>query len=95
MEQLSKPVSYSEQRDNILARLRRIEGQVRGLQRMIENDRYCLDIVTQIVAVQSALNQVGINLLESHAKKCVAEALQHGDEHQVDELIAVIRRFIK
>lgn len=97
-------VSYADQKENLLARLRRIEGQVRGLQKMVESDRYCVDILTQIAAVQSAIQQVGLGILESHTRHCVKNALRHecdGAGHSdnkhdhVEELIAVMRRFLK
>lgn len=86
--------SSQSNRQDLLNRLRRIEGQVRGLQRMVEDDRYCLDILTQLAAVQAALKRVGWSLLEQHSRRCVADALQHGDQEKVDELLAVIKRFV-
>lgn len=87
---------YGEHREELLARLRRIEGQVRGLQRMIENDRYCIDILTQMSAVQAALNRVGLTILSGHTKSCVTAAARHGDEDaKIEELMAVIKRFIR
>ncbi|HUJ65264.1 MAG TPA: metal-sensitive transcriptional regulator [Acidimicrobiales bacterium] len=69
---------YSEEKDDYLKRLRRIEGQVRGLQRMIEEDRYCIDILTQVAAATKALHSVAVGLLESHIGHCVAEASAAG-----------------
>ncbi|MBA2427990.1 MAG: metal-sensitive transcriptional regulator, partial [Actinobacteria bacterium] len=65
---------YYENKEDLLARLKRIEGQMRGLQRMVEEDKYCIDILTQITAANKALNKVAIALLEDHMKHCVAEA---------------------
>jgi CsoR family transcriptional regulator, copper-sensing transcriptional repressor len=75
-------------------RLNRIEGQIRGIARMIEEDRYCVDILTQVAAVQSALDALARKLLEHHLHGCVAEAVASGDgERAIDEALAVIRKF--
>jgi len=75
-------------------RLRRIEGQIRGIGRMIDDDRYCVDILTQVSAVQSALDALARNLLEHHLHGCVAHAIASGDgAHAIDEALAVIRKF--
>jgi CsoR family transcriptional regulator, copper-sensing transcriptional repressor len=79
-------------------RLRRIEGQVRGLQRMVEEDAYCVDILTQVAAVQTALEQVAVNVLDAHVRHCVADAVAtDGDQadDKLDELMAAVRRFAK
>jgi CsoR family transcriptional regulator, copper-sensing transcriptional repressor len=79
-------------------RLRRIEGQVRGLQRMVEEDAYCIDILTQVAAVQTALEQVAVNVLDAHVRHCVADAVAcdgaQGEE-KLDELMAAVQRFAK
>jgi len=78
----------------LLKRLHRIEGQVRGVANMVEEDRYCVDILTQISAIRSALGALAMNLLESHTKGCVRSALRSGDgEAAVDELMTVVKRF--
>ncbi|MDA8062852.1 MAG: metal-sensitive transcriptional regulator [Actinomycetota bacterium] len=69
---------YSANKDQYLERLRRIEGQVRGLQRMVEEDRYCIDILTQVTAATKALHAVALGLLEAHIGTCVAEAAAAG-----------------
>jgi DNA-binding FrmR family transcriptional regulator len=75
-------------------RLNRIEGQVRGIARMIEEDRYCVDVLTQIAAVQSALDALARKLLEHHLHGCVAQAVRSGDgAPAIDEALAVIRKF--
>ena len=88
---------YADARDDLVMRLHRIEGQVRGLERMIEEDRYCIDILTQIAAVRTALEQVGAKLLEDHVTHCVAEALASGDPmvagDKSRELLAAVERF--
>ncbi len=80
-------------------RLRRIEGQVRGLQRMVDEDAYCVDILTQVAAVQTALEQVAVNVLDGHVRHCVADAVAGTDEGEaaakLDELMAAVRRFAK
>ncbi|WEG12133.1 metal-sensing transcriptional repressor [Pullulanibacillus sp. KACC 23026] len=84
------------EKDKLINRLKRVEGQVRGLQKMIEEDRYCIDVLVQISAIQAALKKVGFNLMERHTKSCVTKAIQegHGDHH-IDELMKVIQQFSK
>ncbi|MHB8494145.1 MAG: metal-sensitive transcriptional regulator [Casimicrobiaceae bacterium] len=78
----------------LVTRINRIEGQIRGIGRMIEEDRYCVDILTQVAAVQSALDALGLKLLEHHLHGCVANAIASGDgAHAIDEALAVIRKF--
>ncbi|MQR98417.1 metal-sensitive transcriptional regulator [Gluconobacter aidae] len=77
-------------------RVRRIEGQVGGVLNMIENDRYCVDILTQISAIKSALDGVSIQILSSHANGCVRRAVQEdGGEDAIDELLQVVRRMMR
>ena len=87
--------SYDADKEQILQRLRRIEGQVRGIAGMIEQDRYCVDILQQIASMQSAADAVAMILLQNHVKGCVAESLRHGDEERVDEVVGVIRKYLK
>ncbi|WP_067620579.1 metal-sensitive transcriptional regulator [Alicyclobacillus acidiphilus] len=89
--------SYAPKKQDLQRRLKRIEGQVRGIQKMIEEDRYCVDILVQIAAIKSAVHQVGLSILESHTRGCVADAISNhadGDE-KIDELMEVIRQFTK
>ena len=87
---------YSEDKDKVLARLRRIEGQVRGLQRMVEDDRYCIDVLTQVAAVKNALEAVSLTLLEEHMEHCVADAIESGDgAEKVKELSAAVHRLVR
>ncbi|RXZ43389.1 metal-sensitive transcriptional regulator [Crenobacter cavernae] len=80
-------------KDALLKRLSRIEGQVRGIGGMIESDRYCVDVLTQIAAAKSALDAVALQLLENHVKGCVTQAIVDGDAAaRIDELIAVVRK---
>jgi DNA-binding FrmR family transcriptional regulator len=81
---------YVGEKDALLRRLRRIGGQVRGVERMIEDERYCVEILDQIAAARTALEQVGIRLLENHARHCVG-----GGQAGVDELMAAVERFAK
>lgn len=80
-------------------RLRRIEGQVRGIQRMVEEDAYCVDVLTQVAAVQTALEQVAVQVLDAHVRHCVADAVAGDDEaaatERLDELMTAVRRFAK
>jgi DNA-binding FrmR family transcriptional regulator len=90
---------YAENKDKLLKRLARAEGQVRGIARMVEEDRYCIDILTQLAAVDTALESVALEILEDHVKHCVASALASGDETdaetKIDELVEAVRRFAK
>jgi len=83
-------------RDEVLRRLRRIEGQVRGLQRMVEEDRYCIDVLTQLAAIRAALAQVGVQVLDAHARGCLTTAVQSGQsEAAIDEFLDALERFMK
>lgn len=83
-------------KDKLLKRLSRVEGQVRGISRMVEEERYCVDILVQIAAARAALDKVGLEILRNHTKGCVSEAVRQGEgEHAVEELISVIEKFIK
>ena len=90
---------YSENKNKLLKRLARAEGQVRGIARMVEDDRYCIDILTQLAAVDTALESVALEILDDHVKHCVAGALASGDETdaeiKIEELLAAVRRFAK
>lgn len=77
---------YTSDKDAYIKRLRRVEGQVRGLQRMVENDEYCIDILTQVAAVTKALQAVSLGLLDDHLRHCVAEALAQGGEGADDKV---------
>lgn len=91
-EEGSRP-AVPPDKSRLLARLSRIDGQVRGVARMVEEDRYCLDVLTQLAAVKSALNQVSMQLLESHARGCVARAMRDGEgEAAIAELLTVLKR---
>ncbi|OLN22452.1 CsoR family transcriptional regulator [Domibacillus antri] len=80
---------------NLVTRLNRVEGQIRGIKGLIERDVYCDDIITQISATQAALNSVAKILLEGHVKSCVVERIQDGDHEVVDELLVTIQKLMK
>lgn len=80
---------------DLIRRMNRIEGQVRGIRGMMERDTYCDDVLNQISAVQAALNSVGKLLLEAHLKSCVIERLQEGDEEVIEELMVTMKKLMK
>jgi DNA-binding FrmR family transcriptional regulator len=90
---------YAENRDALIKRLHRIEGQVRGIERMLEEDRYCVDILTQVGAVSTALESFAFEILDDHVNHCVADALASGDKKEAQaktaELLAAVQRFAK
>ena len=89
---------YAARRDELQSRLRRIEGQVRGLQRMLDEDRYCIDVLTQISSTTRALQGVAVSLLDDHVRHCVRDAVEQGPEtadEKVDEALEVIHRLIR
>lgn len=89
---------YSLSKDDITKRLRRIEGQVRGVAQMVEDDRYCIEVLTQVSAITKALEAVAVGLLDEHLRHCVVEAARSGDDSErtlkIDEATAAIRRLI-
>jgi DNA-binding FrmR family transcriptional regulator len=86
---------YANDKDKLAARLGRIEGQVRGVSRMVAEDQYCIDILTQVSAIKAALDQVSLLLLEDHVKVCVVDAVRDGDAQKVDELLGAVARFAR
>jgi DNA-binding FrmR family transcriptional regulator len=86
---------YTASKDQLRRRLARIEGQVRGIERMVDEDRYCIDVLTQISAVQAALDKVALGLLDGHARMCVnhSEGAEHDDRTQ--ELMAAVGRLMR
>ena len=87
-------VGYQEDKEKLLKRLARIEGQVRGVSKMVEDERYCIDVLTQIGAVQAALDKVALGLLDDHTRHCVVEAEGGERVEKVDELMAALGRFV-
>jgi DNA-binding FrmR family transcriptional regulator len=87
---------YTATKDQLQTRLRRIEGQVRGIERMVDDDRYCIDVLTQISAVQAALDKVALGLLDGHVQHCMAEGTQEGKlEEMTTELMAAVGRLMR
>ena len=79
----------------LVSRLNRIEGQVRGIKKMLEEERYCVDILTQVSAVQSALNAFNKELLGEHIKTCVVNDIRQGNDEVVDELVSLLQKMMK
>lgn len=87
---------YAKHKQHVQRRLQKVEGQVRGLQKMVEEDRYCIDVLTQVSAVKSALESVALLLLADHTEHCVAEAIRAGDGGaKVKELNGAVERLVK
>jgi len=85
----------AEEKKALLVRLKRIEGQVRGIYNMVENDAYCADILTQAAAVNAAMNSFNKQLLSSHMRSCVVENIKNGNEEVIDELVALLQKLMK
>ncbi|GAB6138200.1 metal-sensitive transcriptional regulator [Halanaerobaculum tunisiense] len=90
--------SYQDQKEDLIGRLNRVEGQIRGLKRMIDEDKYCVDVLNQIAAVKGALNKVGMSVLEAHTKGCVTDTIvakeeQKETDDKIEELMDVIFKF--
>jgi DNA-binding FrmR family transcriptional regulator len=85
---------YVETKDGVLKRLRRVEGQVRGIQRMVEDERYCIDVLQQITAAQAALDKVALALVEEHSRHCVIGASDDDQEAKLEELMVALSRLM-
>lgn len=95
MEERKTHAACGREKDDLLKRLKRIEGQVRGIHKMIEEDRYCVDVIVQVSAVTAALNKVSLALLERHTKSCVTDAIHEGNgEESVRELMEVVKKML-
>jgi CsoR family transcriptional regulator, copper-sensing transcriptional repressor len=92
---VSEPRGYTATKDQLLKRLSRIEGQVRGVERMVADDRYCIDVVTQIGAIQAALDKVALGLLDDHVHHCVMGSAASVREERTDELMAAVGRMMR
>lgn len=90
-----KKVRTAEETRSLTNRLARIEGQIRGIRNMVESDAYCVDILTQVMAAQSALNSFNKLLLSSHIKTCVADSVKNGEGEKIDELVETIKKLMK
>ena len=86
---------YTDDKDAVLKRLRRIEGQVRGVERMVEEDRYCIDIVTQVTAIQAALDKVALEMLSEHAAHCVIGGEESKQGERTEELMGAVKRLLR
>jgi DNA-binding FrmR family transcriptional regulator len=86
---------YTATKDALLNRLRRVEGQVRGVQGMVQDDRYCIDVLTQISAIQAALDKVALGLLDDHVQHCVMGADAGGKAEMTDELMSAVARLMR
>lgn len=86
---------YQKDKEALLARLGRIEGQVRGVSRMVREDQYCIDVLAQINAIKAAIDQVGLLLLDDHIKTCVVDAAKHDQHELLDELVKAVGRFAR
>ena len=86
---------YTANKGALLKRLRRIEGQVRGVEGMVEDDRYCIDVVTQITAIQAALDKVALGLLEDHAGHCIIGGEPEKAEERTTELMGAVKRLLR
>jgi CsoR family transcriptional regulator, copper-sensing transcriptional repressor len=86
---------YTATKDQLQARLKRIEGQVRGVERMVDEDRYCIDVITQISAIQAALDKVALGLLDEHARHCVIGQSEDVAEERSTELMAAVGRLMR
>ena len=95
----TQPHGYADDKRALIRRLHRIEGQVRGIERMVEEDRYCIDVLTQIAAVNTALESLAFKILDDHVNHCVARALASGDpveaETKSKELLEAVHRFAR
>ena len=93
-KEMQKP-GYIEDKENLQKRLRRIGGQVGGIERMVTDERYCIDILTQISAIQAALDKVSLELLEDHARHCVVGASERNREEKTEEMMGAVGRLIR
>ncbi len=87
---------YADDRLALIRRLKRIEGQIRGIQRMVDEDRYCVDVLVQLAAVRAGLDKVGLALIEGHTRGCLRAAIVTGQgDEAIDELMDVLAKFLK
>ena len=92
---MSEVRGYTEDKDAVRRRLKRIEGQVRGVDKMVDEDRYCIDVVTQITAIQAALDKVALELLSDHANHCVIGAADGKQDEMTEELMGAVKRLLR
>jgi DNA-binding FrmR family transcriptional regulator len=94
MAKVTNP-GYIDNKQDLLNRLRRISGQVGGIERMVDDERYCIDILTQVSAIQAALDKVSLALLDDHARHCVVGATEENREEMTEEMMAAVGRLIR
>ncbi len=87
---------FTNSKEDLIRRLKKIEGQVKGLQRMIDNDKYCVDVLIQVSAVRAAVHKVGTIVFENHSKRCLLDAVENNNkDNAIEELIGVLTKFVK
>ncbi|AHF07455.1 metal-sensitive transcriptional regulator [Desulfitobacterium metallireducens] len=88
---------YSDAKEDLLRRLKKVEGQVKGIQRMVENDKYCVDVLVQVAAVRAAVNKVGTMIFEYHSRGCLKKASRDEEDKDaaIEDLVGVLTKFIK
>ncbi|KGP74931.1 BCR family protein [Desulfosporosinus sp. Tol-M] len=93
---MSNSTPYSGSKEDLIRRLHKIEGQVKGIQRMVNEDKYCVDVLIQVAAVRAAINRVGTIVFEHHSRGCIRKAVESSDqEAAIEELVGVLTKFIK
>lgn len=92
---MNEKPGYTASKEQLLKRLSRVEGQVRGVTRMVEEDRYCIDVLTQIQAAKAALEAVALGLLDEHVRHCVVDAAEHDQAEKTDELMGAVGRLVR
>jgi len=95
VNEIAQTPGYSGKKEALRKRLARIEGQVRGIAKMVEDDRYCIDVLTQISAVQKAIDAVALGLLDDHVRHCVVDSRGETQAERMDELMAAVGRLVK
>jgi DNA-binding FrmR family transcriptional regulator len=91
---MATEVGYRANKEQLLKRLARVEGQVRGVSRMVEEERYCIDVLAQLSAIEAALDKVALGLIDDHTRHCVTEAVGGDRVEKVDELMVALGRFV-
>jgi len=94
-ESQKKRIRTEEEKKTLCTRLNRIEGQVRGIKKMIESDSYCIDVLTQVSAAQAALTSLSRIIIDSHIRNCVVKGVEEGNEQVLDELMDTLKKFMK
>lgn len=95
LARMNESRGYSATKDELIRRLHRVEGQVRGVERMVDEERYCIDVLTQISAIQAALDKVALGLLDDHARHCVIAGEDNQQAERTEELMAAVGRLMR